>query len=81
MCEQRKGPIIFCPTHRSYIDFLLLSLVLYYYKIECPHICAGEDFLNIMIVNNLLRACGAFFMRRTLKGDDLYKSLFKEYVS
>ena len=79
--ESKKGPIVFCPTHRSYIDFLLISLVLYYYKIEVPYICAGEDFLNIMIVNNLLRSGGAFFMRRTFKGDDLYKAIFKEYVS
>lgn len=51
LADTRKGPIIFCPTHRSYIDFLLISLVLYYYKMEVPHICAGEDFLNIMVVN------------------------------
>jgi glycerol-3-phosphate O-acyltransferase len=72
---------MFCPTHRSYIDFLLVSVVLYYYKIEVPHICSGEDFLNIIIVNQLLRNSGAFFMRRTFKGDDLYKVLFKEYVT
>jgi len=55
--------------------------VLYYYKMEAPHICAGEDFLNIMFVNSLLRQSGAFFMRRTFKGDDLYKVIFKEYVT
>lgn len=76
LSDTRKGPIMFCPTHRSYIDFLLVSLVLYYYKMEVPHICSGEDFLNIMIVNNLLRSSGAFFMRRTFKGDDLYKAIF-----
>ncbi len=81
MCDQRKGPIVFCPTHRSYIDFLLISLVLYYYKMEVPFICAGEDFLNIIIVNSILRAAGAFFMKRTLRGDDLYKAIFKEYVT
>jgi glycerol-3-phosphate O-acyltransferase len=48
---------------------------------EVPHICSGEDFLNIIIVNNLLRSSGAFFMRRTFKGDDLYKAIFKEYVT
>ena len=48
---------------------------------EVPHICSGEDFLNIIIVNNLLRASGAFFMRRTFKGDDLYKAIFQEYVT
>ena len=81
LCDTKKGPVIFCPTHRSYIDFLLLSLVLYYYKMEVPHICAGEDFLNIIFVNQILRAAGAFFMRRTFKGDDLYKAIFKEYVT
>jgi len=34
-----------------------------------------------MIVNNLLRCSGAFFMRRTFKGDELYKAIFKEYVT
>jgi glycerone phosphate O-acyltransferase/fatty acyl-CoA reductase len=81
LCDDRNGPLIFCPTHRSYIDFLLISLVLYYYKMEVPHICAGEDFLNIIFVNQLLRSSGAFFMRRTFKGDDLYKAIFKEYVT
>ena len=48
---------------------------------EVPYICAGEDFLNIIIVNQILRSCGAFFMRRTFAGDDLYKAIFKEYVT
>ncbi len=48
---------------------------------EVPFICAGEDFLNIPVVNGILRAAGAFFMRRTLRGDDLYKAIFKEYVT
>lgn len=76
LSDSRKGPIMFCPTHRSYIDFLLISVVLYYYKMEVPHICSGEDFLNIFLVNNMLRNSGAFFMRRTFKGDDLYKAIF-----
>ena len=51
LCDSRKGPVMFCPTHRSYIDFLLVSVVLYYYKMEVPHICSGEDFLNIIFIN------------------------------
>ena len=31
LCQSRKGPIVFCPTHRSYMDFLLVSLVLFFY--------------------------------------------------
>lgn len=76
----RKGPVIFVPTHRSYVDFLVVSSILYYYGMEVPLICAGEDFLNLAVVADMLRGGGAFFMRRTFRGDDLYKSIFYEYV-
>jgi glycerol-3-phosphate O-acyltransferase len=31
-------------------------------------------------IADILRGSGAFFMRRTFKGEDLYKSIFYEYV-
>lgn len=80
LCANRKGPVIFCPTHRSYIDFLLVSAVLYYYDMEVPHICAGEDLMMIKGISHLLRMSGAFFMRRTFRGDSLYKAIFTGYV-
>jgi glycerol-3-phosphate O-acyltransferase len=76
----RKGPIIFVPTHRSYVDFLVVSTILYFYGMEIPLICSGEDFLSLAVVADMLRGSGAFFMRRTFRGDDLYKSIFYEYV-
>ena len=48
-------PIIYIPTHRSYIDFLLMSYVLYANNEKVPHIVAGEDFLSMKGVNTLLR--------------------------
>lgn len=81
LCANRKGPVIFCPTHRSYIDFLLVSSVLFFYKMEVPFICAGEDLMVIKGVSTILRMCGAFFMRRTFRGDPLYKAVFTEYVT
>lgn len=76
-----NGPIIFCPTHRSYIDFLIVSYVMYNQRVKVPHICAGEDFLNIAIVHHLLRQSGAFFMKRSFRNDPLYKAIFTTYIS
>ena len=81
LCATRKGPIIFCPTHRSYMDFLLVSIVLFFYQMEVPMICAGEDLMMIAGVSHVLRMSGAFFMRRTFRGDPLYKAIFTEYVT
>eukprot|EP01117_Protostelium_nocturnum_P019428 TRINITY_DN8428_c0_g1_i3.p1 TRINITY_DN8428_c0_g1~~TRINITY_DN8428_c0_g1_i3.p1 ORF type:complete len:1163 (-),score=522.34 TRINITY_DN8428_c0_g1_i3:54-3542(-) len=75
-----NGPLLLVPSHRSYVDFLLLSYVLYEYDLPLPHIAAGEDFLSILFVNWVFRNSGAFFMRRSFKHDGLYTAIFTEYV-
>lgn len=57
-----------------------MSSILYFHGMEVPLICAGEDFLGMAVVGDILRGSGAFFMRRSFKGDDLYKAIFSEYV-
>ena len=74
-------PILLVPTHRSYLDFLMLSFILFAYHIKVPFIVAGEDFKKIPGVNSILRNSGAFFMKRKLDAikDPLYVSVFKAY--
>lgn len=71
--------IVYVPCHRSHIDYLLLSYVIYKRGLRIPHVAAGEN-LNIPILGDLLRSGGAFFMRRSFKGNALYSTVFKEYV-
>lgn len=71
--------IVYIPCHRSHIDYLLLSFVLYHNGLTPPHIAAGRN-LNLPVVGPLLRRAGAFFMRRSFQGDTLYKSVFDEYL-
>lgn len=72
--------IIYVPTHRSHMDYLLLSYLLYDRGIVPPHIAAGIN-LNLPVVGTLLRKGGAFFMRRSFKGNPLYSAVFTEYVA
>ncbi|XP_038953971.1 dihydroxyacetone phosphate acyltransferase isoform X2 [Rattus norvegicus] len=76
----QEHPVILLPSHRSYIDFLMLSFVLYNYDLPVPVIAAGMDFLGMRVVSELLRMSGAFFMRRTFGGNKLYWAVFSEYV-
>lgn len=71
--------IVYIPCHRSHIDYLLLSYVLYHNGLTPPHIAAGRN-LNLPIAGSLLRRAGAFFMRRSFQGDSLYKAVFDEYL-
>ncbi|KAI6188609.1 PlsC domain-containing protein [Aphelenchoides besseyi] len=61
----KNNPVVFMPTHRTYVDFLLISLLCYDQELRLPAICAGADFLTSKFVGEALRRCGAFFIRRS----------------
>jgi glycerol-3-phosphate O-acyltransferase len=71
--------IIYVPCHRSHMDYLLLSYVVYHQGFAVPHIAAGIN-LNMPVVGPFLRKGGAFFMRRSFRGDALYTMVFMHYL-
>lgn len=75
----KKGPIIFLPCHKSHIDYLILSYIMYNNNMPCPHIAAGKN-LSFWPMGTLFRGGGAFFIRRTFKGAVLYAKVFSEYI-
>lgn len=72
--------IIYVPCHRSHVDYLLLSYQLLVHHVAIPHIGAGIN-LNMPVIGPILRRGSAFFLRRTFKGDPLYSTVFREYIS
>ncbi|XP_011639123.1 dihydroxyacetone phosphate acyltransferase [Pogonomyrmex barbatus] len=72
---------IYVPSHRSYLDFILLSWILFSYDMALPNIAAGMDFYNMKIVGELLRKTGAFYIRRSFSDDLLYKQIFRSYIN
>ncbi|WP_375169752.1 glycerol-3-phosphate 1-O-acyltransferase PlsB [Marinobacter sp.] len=75
----QENAVVYVPCHRSHIDYLLLSYVLYKNGLMPPHIAAGIN-LNMPIVGPILRRGGAFFMRRSFKDNPLYATVFNEYM-
>ncbi|KAL4437787.1 hypothetical protein ABPG77_005699 [Micractinium sp. CCAP 211/92] len=79
---QPKACLVYIPAHKSHVDYLLLSYVLFASGLPCPHIAAGAN-LSLPLVGRLLRACGAFFIRRSSRGaadSQLYKLVLAAYV-
>ena len=71
--------VVYTPCHRSHIDYLLLSYVLFHRGFMVPHVAAGDN-LDLPVVGGVLRRGGAFFMRRRFSGDRLYHAVFSEYI-
>ncbi|MCS6799400.1 MAG: 1-acyl-sn-glycerol-3-phosphate acyltransferase [Myxococcota bacterium] len=75
----RDGPLVFLPSHKSHIDYLVLSDVLYRHGLSPPLVAAGDN-LSFWPLGPVLRRGGAFFIRRSFKGRKLYSALVDAYV-
>ncbi|KAJ8275150.1 hypothetical protein COCON_G00097750 [Conger conger] len=75
----QEHPVVLLPNHRSYIDFLILSYIMYNYDLALPVIAAGMPLLGMKFVGEMLRMSGAFFLRQPF-GGSLYWAVFSEYV-
>jgi glycerol-3-phosphate O-acyltransferase len=74
-----RHPIVLVPSHRSYFDFVILSLLFYDHHLLPPHIAAREN-MAFGPFGFLWRRAGAFFLRRSFD-DPLYKAVFRTYVA
>ena len=76
---QEGHEIIYVPCHRSHMDYLLLTYVIYHEGLVTPRIAAGIN-LNFWPAGPLFRKAGAFFIRRSFRGNRLYSTIFREYL-
>jgi glycerol-3-phosphate O-acyltransferase len=74
-----RGPLVLLPCHKSHIDYLILSYLMYHNNMPCPLIAAGKN-LSFWPLGPLFRSGGAFFIRRSFRGAILYSRVFAEYI-
>ncbi len=75
----REGTLIYLPSHKSHVDYLVLSHVLFQRALSPPLIAAGEN-LSFFPLGPILRRGGAFFIRRSFRGRKLYSALVDAYI-
>lgn len=72
--------LVYVSTHRSHIDYLLLSYILNEWgAMKPPNIAAGIN-LNFFPIGGIFRKGGAFFLRRSFN-NYLYSVIFKSYIA
>lgn len=75
----KTKPIVFVPCHRSHLDYLVIPYVLFQEDMVTPHIVAGVN-LSFWPAGIFLRMGGAFFIRRSFKGNALYSMCLRKYI-
>ena len=75
----KEGTVVLLPSHKSHVDYIVLTYVLYHHHLQLPLIAAGDN-LNFAPMGPILRRAGAFFIRRSFKGDRLYQAVVDAYM-
>lgn len=76
----KKMPFVIISCHRSHIDYLLLSYVFFKNNIQLPFIAAGNN-LSFFPLGYIFRRSGAFFLRRSFRGNEVYGEVFAKYMA
>ncbi|SFM59437.1 1-acyl-sn-glycerol-3-phosphate acyltransferase [Thermodesulforhabdus norvegica] len=75
----QRHTLVYIPCHKSHIDYLILSYVLFQANLSPPFIAAGKN-LSFWPLGPIFRRGGAFFIRRTFRGQRFYAEVFSLYV-
>ena len=75
----KKGPIVVLPCHRSHVDYLLLGYLFEKEGLNYPRTAAGDN-LSKWPLGAILRRAGAFFLRRSFKGETIFPLVFDAYI-
>lgn len=75
----KESTLVLLPSHKSHVDYLVLSYAFHLAGLPLPLIAAGDN-LSFFPLGVLFRRAGAFFIRRSFRGDHLYPIVVDAYI-
>ncbi len=75
----RRYPLAFLPSHRSYLDPLVLRTALHRQGFAPNHVLGGLN-VSFWPIGPVARRSGVVFIRRSVRGEPVYKLVLREYI-
>jgi len=75
----QRHPVVFLPTHKSYLDHMVLAHALHENGLPPNHTAGGAN-LNIPPLSSFFRRSGVFFIRRSFRDNPVYKHVLRSYI-
>ncbi|AHH15489.1 putative glycerol-3-phosphate acyltransferase PlsB [Nocardia nova SH22a] len=76
----RTHPLVFLPSHRSYVDAFVLGDALARNDFPPNHVIGGAN-LSFWPMGPIARRTGTVFIRRSFGDDEVYKAVVEEYFA
>ena len=75
----KSAALVFLPTHRSYVDPLVLAEVLHEHDLPRNHLVGGDN-MSFWPIGPIGKRAGVVFIRRSFGDDAVYKLAVKEFL-
>jgi glycerol-3-phosphate O-acyltransferase len=75
----QRYPLAFLPSHRSYLDPLVLRSLLHRHGFAPNHVLGGLN-VGFWPIGPVARRSGVVFIRRSVRGEPVYKLVLREYI-
>ncbi len=75
----KDGSLVLLPSHKSHVDYIILTRLFMHANMPVPLVAAGDN-LAFFPLGPILRRGGAFFIRRSFRGDRLYGAVVDAYM-
>ena len=75
----KDGSLVLLPSHKSHVDYIMLTRIFMHANMPVPLVAAGDN-LSFFPLGPILRRGGAFFIRRSFRGDRLYGAVVDAYM-
>jgi putative phosphoserine phosphatase/1-acylglycerol-3-phosphate O-acyltransferase len=75
----KKKSIAFVSSHKSYLDLIIILIIMKKYELPLPFIFSGDN-LNLPIIGDVCKKSGIIFIKRNSNDDHLYKFVLKYFI-
>jgi len=81
LLDNKDNTVVLMPTHRSYMDSILVGYIHYHFKLAYPFVCGSEAFFSLALISFFIKATNGFYLDPSAMKGELYKSVVDAYVS
>lgn len=72
--------MVLVPTHKSYMDSILLGYIHYHYKLDYPFVCGSEAFFALALISIIIKSTNGFYFNSHAMKNELYKAVIDSYI-
>ena len=75
LLQSKHSNVVLVPTHKSYMDSILLGYIHYHYKLDYPFVCGSEAFFSLALISILIKSTNGFHFNSNNMKSNLYRAV------